>query len=656
MRSVVALLGAGCGLVSASRASMGKNAVMQVVEELQKMQKTLEKAMTDDKAAYEKFQCWCDKTLPETTDSIELLKSEIEAAEATAKKMTTKAKKLGTEIATLTKEIDEASSELAEMETMRAKAIEEYDATFAEYVQTIAALDKAVAVLSKHNSFLQRETMEGVATMLKGQLENMSRRWAPVLRPSQFDVVKNFLQQPTTGAYASASGQIFGILQTMKEDFEKDKAQLEADEATSAAAFSKGKKQKQDLIAAKTETRTKKEALQKKCEETAAEQTALAEQKKDTADSTTKMLMEATDDCKTNVKNYELRTAGQTKELESVNKALEFLHSDKARAIFKKAFGFAQLKSESVKKSRRASALLQAAGQKHQSKKLLMLADMAAKMPKAFEKIIKAIDKFIKENEKTLEDDLMKKNTCDGSIAETKAKIDELKAAKDISEKQIDHLDKQIEKLTSDIETTSEEIASAEQDMKDATFARKEAHAVFLEETTANQGSLEILAKTLEILQEVFGQGTALAQVPADQPAKFEEYKQNAQAPGVIAMIKSIITKTKEAIADDTKEENEATAQYEQIMQTLNELITDKKKEKVSLEEEKAAAETEKGTEEGLLKATTGELESATLFLEGEEKRCDFILKNFDIRYTAINEEIAALKSAKVAFQEDAAF
>jgi len=192
--------------------------------------------------------------------------------------------------------------------------------------------------------------------------------------------------------------------------------------------------------------------------------------------------------------------------------------------------------------------------------------------------------------------------------------------------------------------------------MKDATYARKEEHAVFLEETAANQGSLKILAKTLEILQEVFGQGTALAQVPANQPAKFEKYEQDAQAPGVITMIKSILTKTKEAVADDTKAENEATTQYEQIMQTLNELITDKKKEKTTLEEDKAATETEKQNEEGILKATVGELEGATIFLEGEEKRCDFILKNFDIRYKAINAEIEALKSAKVALEEDAAF
>merc|ERR1719223_2609884 len=311
-----------------------------------------------------------------------------------------------------------------------------------------------------------------------------------------------------------------------------------------------------------------------------------------------------------------------------------------------KAFGFAQVRAVNHKKSKKASALLQASGTKLKSAKLLALADLSARMPKAFEKIIKAIDKFIKENEKTLEDDLMKKNTCDGSIAETKAKIDELKATKDVTEKQIEHLDMQIEKLTTDIETATQKIADTEQEMKDVTYARKQEHAAFLEETAANKGSIEILQKTLEILQEVFGQGTALAQVPADQPEKFAEYKQNAQAPGVITM-------TKEAVTDDTTEENEATAQYEQMMQTLNELITDTKKERTSLEEEKAAAESEKENEEGILAATVGELESATIFLEGEEKRCDFILKNFDIRYKAINEEIEALTSAKIALGED---
>merc|ERR1740122_875023 len=99
--------------------------------------------------------------------------------------------------------------------------------------------------------------------------------------------------------------------------------------------------------------------------------------------------------------------------------------------------------------------------------------------------------------------------------------------------------------------------------MKDASYDRKQQHNVFLEEIAAHQGSVQILEKALVVLQEVFGQGTALAQVPADQPAKFEEYKQNTKSTGVITMIKSIITKSKEAIASDTKEENEATAAYE---------------------------------------------------------------------------------------------
>jgi len=253
-----------------------------------------------------------------------------------------------------------------------------------------------------------------------------------------------------------------------------------------------------------------------------------------------------------------------------------------------------------------------------------------------------------------LKEDLMAKDTCDGSIADTKENIDELTASKGNSEKQVELLQKTIDEVIDKITVLTEEIEAAEQQLKSATFARKEEHAAFLEEMSANQGSMKILAKTLEVMQGVYGQGTALTQVPANQPAKFEKYEQNAQSTGIVTLLKKIITDTKESIAQAESNENEATAQYQQMMQTANQLISDKKEERTQAEQKKATNEADKVTEEGKLKATTGELETATTFLESEEKRCDFILKNFSVREKAINAEIQALKSAKVALQEDA--
>merc|ERR1719235_2959341 len=113
----------------------------------------------------------------------------------------------------------------------------------------------------------------------------------------------------------------------------------------------------------------------------------------------------------------------------------------------------------------------------------------------------------------------------------------------------------------------------------------------------------------------------------------------------------------KSIIADSENVENEAIRgeedeqkAYEDFVRDSNESIDLKIKEVVNLSEIKAKAEKDKVEAEQELKAVMGELEALDNENADLHKECDFTLKNFDIRQTARDDEIEALKQAVAMF------
>merc|ERR1719223_2376085 len=112
-------------------------------------------------------------------------------------------------------------------------------------------------------------------------------------------------------------------------------------------------------------------------------------------------------------------------------------------------------------------------------------------------------------------------------------------------------------------------------------------------------------------------------------------------------MIQEIINDAKQMEAESIRAEEDAQKAYEDFVKDSNASIQEKTKSQVNKTEEKA-----KATED--LNQATQDKEAA--FLELEElsnynaelhQNCDFIMKNFEIRQTARDEEIEALKQAK---------
>merc|ERR1719159_2170259 len=112
-------------------------------------------------------------------------------------------------------------------------------------------------------------------------------------------------------------------------------------------------------------------------------------------------------------------------------------------------------------------------------------------------------------------------------------------------------------------------------------------------------------------------------------------------------MIQGIIQDAKAMEAEAIKSEEDAQTAYVEFVKDTNDSIEEKSKDIVNKSELKAVAEADK---------TEAEEAKENVMLESEQlsneeadlhKSCDFIVKNFDIRQTARDEEIEALKQAK---------
>merc|ERR1711934_607035 len=93
--------------------------------------------------------------------------------------------------------------------------------------------------------------------------------------------------------------------------------------------------------------------------------------------------------------------------------------------------------------------------------------------------------------------------------------------------------------------------------------------------------------------------------------------------------------------------EEDAQKAYEDFVKETNASIETKSKEIVNKSEEKSKAETDLVETKEAKEAVMLELEQLSNYNAELHQSCDFVLKNFDVRQTARDEEIEALKQAK---------
>merc|ERR1719316_546041 len=359
--------------------------------------------------------------------------------------------------------------------------------------------------------------------------------------------------------------------------------------------------------------------------------------------------------CQMTDQEWEERQKTRQLEIEAVSKALAVLSSDDAHDLFTKTFNPALLQKVSSRHSKRqaaASKLLYAAAKRIQSPRLTAMA-VQVRLD-AFTRVKKAIDDMVAQLLKEKEDEIKHKDFCVGGFNENERDTEKKeREKKDLTEK-IDDLTMPIDELTKSIETLKAEIAEMQVQLKRAGEDREKENKEFQMTVADQRATQKLLAQALNVLKSFYDKkAKALALAQKEEPAGpppppgFKAYKKNAGAGGVMGMIQQIINDAKAMEAEAIKSEEDAQKAYEDFVKETNNSIEAKSTDITNKTEEKAKAEGDKVEAEVEKEAVMTELEQLANEDADLHSSCDFVLKNFEIRQTARDQEIEALKQAK---------
>merc|ERR1719409_2198883 len=628
------------------------------------MLKQLEKEAEEDEEIYDQLACWCETNDKEKTKSIADAESHIEDLTTKIEELTAGSARLNTEIKNLEKEVAENQNALDQATAIRQKELAEFNAEEKDLLQSISALKSAITVLSKHNAGALVQMPAGHLTSIAATVNYQLQKWAPllkgVLKHSERKALAAFVQNPEgallqkKAGYAPQSGEIFGILEQMKESFETNLADTQKEEMQNQKAYDELKAAKEEEIKAG------QDQIDAKTQELASTDEKLAESKEDLEDTKNSLsadeefLMMLKEKCSTTDAEWEERQKTRQLEMEACSKALAVLSSDDAHDLFTKTFNPSFVQMETSMHSERrtqASKLLSTVAKKLQNPRLATLA-VRVRLD-AFTRVKKAIDDMVAQLTKEKEDEIKHKDFCVDEFNTNELQTEKKDRAKlDLTAK-IEDLDSTNAALTKAIDTLKSEVAEMQVQMKRAGEDREKENKEFQMTVADQRATQKLLTAALNILKGFYEKKAKAALLQTQQPAGpppppgFEAYKKNAAAGGVMGMIQQIINDAKAMEAEAIRSEEDAQKAYEDFVKETNASIEAKSKDIVNKSESKAKAEADLVEAKENKEAVMLELEQLANYKAELHSSCDFVMKNFDLRQTARDEEIEALKQAK---------
>jgi len=641
--------------------------VSKVITLLKDMMKQLEKEAQEDEEIYDKLACWCETNDKEKTKAIADAEAKIEDLTTKIEELTALSAQLNTEIKNLESEVAKNQEALDKATAIREKQLAEFNAEEKDSLEAISALKAAITVLSKHHggAFLQgaHSSTASVAMTLQRQMQQHAPLLKGIITPSQRKAVAAFIQAPQDyfdakptfkQSYAPQSGEIFGILRQMLETFEANLAQSQKEENENQKTYEELKAAKEAEIAAGQEQIDKKTAELADTDEKNAQAKEDIEDTKKSLAADEEFLMMLKEKCSMTDKEWEERQKTRQLEMEAVSKALAVLSGDDAHDLFTRTFNPALMQTEvaiASKKREQASNLLSRAAKRLNSPRLSALAYRVRL--DAFTRVKKAIDDMIAQLLKEKADEIKHKDFCVDEFNTNQLQTEKKEREKSDLIAKIEDLEMTIKALTEAIAKLKDEIAEMQVQMKRAGEDREQENKEF-QTTVADQRETQRLLKAaLSILQDFYGKKAALLQGRKQEPAGpppppgFEAYKKNAASGGVMDMIQQIISDAKAMESEAIRSEEDAQKAYEDFVKETNASIEAKSKEIVNKSEQKAKAETDFVETKEAKEAVMLELEQLSNYNAELHQSCDFVMKNFDLRQTARDEEVEALKQAK---------
>merc|ERR1719379_1188010 len=470
----------------------------------------------------------------------------------------------------------------------------------------------------------------------------------------------SFLSIPGMQSYAPQSGQIFGILGQMKEDFEVNLSEAQKAEAKSKKEYETLKAAKEDEMATGKKLIVEIDAnIAKTQENFAAESKQLEDTQQQLADDTA-FLKSLKEKCATMDADYDKRVKDRLTEIDAVSDTIKILNSDESFEAFDKQEAPVFLQTDSsVQKERRQKAVsaLQRAARVSGSPQIALIA--ASAQLDAFTEIKALIDKMVSELATQQKDEVAFRDECIDNLNTNKRETTAAYDKKASLEAQMADLTKNIEKLTKDIDASKKAVKESMEQMKRASETREAENAEFQTTVSDHRVMSMILTKALDRMKQVYAllqqqkpgaphtQTSATRTDPGNGPAKFKKMEKNAGGGRVVAMLEEVLADTRKTEDQAMSSEADSQSAYENFMKDSNKSILSTQKKISDMEGSRASAKEELSMAKTDFAQTMQELEGLHNTNQDLHKSCDYTLKNFDARQAARAAEMDALREAK---------
>jgi len=688
--------------------------IQRVVKLLNDMQAQLEKEATSDKDLYEELTCWCKENDKQKSQAVKEAEAKIAELEAEIEGRAGKQGELLTNIKQLEKEIAHNQASLAKATKMREEEQKDFREQHKDLVQAISSLKQAIVVLGKHNTNLLELSPE-IKVSLKTVLRNAGQlHKALQVEKGADDIVPtpakstaflsvetgmmaeylNILQNPhpaplmdtNTAArilntafaqesikqpagyksYNNRSGQIFGILQSMLEEFEQKSSDDQKDEARAQAEFESLEKAKKREIESAEKQREQKKA------EAGSNGKRLADAKEDltatretfSADKTFLRNLEL--QCQDIDHQFSQRSTNRSDEIAAISEALHMLTEDENREqLAKTTFLQVSTAHQDASLRQRVLQLLNSVdpnddmeniwrGRNSPRKQLSTLA-MKASLD-SFKKVKEAMDKMLAELKQQQDEENKHKDYCNAEFKQNQVQDREANFKQEDLQTTIENLANQIDAANAEIAKAQKEVASLEVEIKRAGEDREKENKEFQQTINDQRATQQILQKVLARLN-VFYKKNKPAPAPASDgeislvaqqpPKSFGAYKENKGSNPVFQLIEKIVADSKASEVEAIADEKSSQGDYEKFVGDSNASIANLQRLVVTKSDAISSDKEDQEQAKADHDFTLSEIERLSAYRASLHQECDFLLKNFELRQDARQQEREAIAQAK---------
>jgi len=609
---------------------------------LQNMEKKVQAEGEKEQKIYDKFMCYCknaggdlSKSIADSGAKASTLPSAIKEAQAAKQQLDADLKQ---------HQVDRsaAKSAMAEATALREKEAAAFAAEKAEASANIGAMGNAINAITNGmaGSFLQTQDALKLKQLMSAKDE---------LNADRQDVMA-FLSGGRDGGYTPQSGEITGILKTMKESMSKSLAAAEGAEAEAVTGHGELLAAKEKEVAANTK------AIEVKTVRVGETAVNIVEMKNDLSgtqaqlEEDKKFLADLDGNCASQTAQMQESQKTRQGELIALADTIKILNDDDALELFKKAIpsaSFIQISADKVVMRKQALAVLRAP-----QFDFITLAIQGKKA--GFEKVIKMIDEMSATLTKEQHDDDHKKEYCAKQFEFAGDKKKGLTKSVSDFEISIEDANEGVKTLGEEIEALEDGIKALDKSVAEATDQRKEESEDFTELMTSDAGATELLKFAQNRLNKFYNPklydppAAAETEFAQGAPEKLGAYKKKGEeSGGVIAMIDLLIKDLTKEMTEAKAAEKNSQGDYEKMLGDSAEkraldskALTEKNAAKAGLQSDVQSDTDGKG-------AAVKELMATEQYISSLHAECDWLLQYFDARKAARTQEIESLGTAK---------